>query len=434
VGSRVTRPGEFGRQRGRRGLGSCHLVKAVLRISGYRRLLAAYGLNELAWSVGALVLAVLVYRRTGSALEAASFFLCSQFLPALISPALVARLDRRAPRGVLTWLYGAQAAAFLAIAWAASRLPVVVVLALVVAAGTVALTARAIARATTVAVISPHGLLREGNAVTNSTFAVANTAGPVLGGALVLAGGTTVGLICGSVLFAVVALTLLGADALPGAAAEAEPGSGRVARALAYARRDPVIRGLLGLQATAILIFTISIPVELLYAQSSLHAGAGGYGALLSAWGAGAVAGSALYARWRRAPSRTLIAAASVLLAAGFLGMAVAPTLAFAVAGSALGGAGNGIEVVAARTTLQERVAPQMMALMMSLTESISQVMPGAGILLGGGIAALAGARIAFVVASAGAAAIALIALVVLPAADTPAAQAAASAIDATAC
>ncbi len=53
-------------------------MKQVLRLPAYRRLLAAYALNELAWSVGTLALSVLVYRRTGSALGSAVFFLYSR--------------------------------------------------------------------------------------------------------------------------------------------------------------------------------------------------------------------------------------------------------------------------------------------------------------------------------------------------------------------
>ena len=50
------------------------------------------------------------------------------------------------------------------------------------------------------------------------------------------------------------------------------------------------------------MFFTISVPVEVVLAQHTLHKGAGGYGALLAAWGAGAVLGSAVYARWHARP------------------------------------------------------------------------------------------------------------------------------------
>src|SRR5207302_6524562 len=70
-------------------------VRRVLGLPAYRRLLAAYTLNEVAYSIGSLALAVLVYNRTGSALAAAGYFLCAMFGPALVSPVVVARLDQR---------------------------------------------------------------------------------------------------------------------------------------------------------------------------------------------------------------------------------------------------------------------------------------------------------------------------------------------------
>jgi len=123
-------------------------VKPVLRIPVYRRLLAAYALNELAFAVGTVALALLVYRRTGSALGATAFFLASQFVPALISPLAVARLDNLPARAVLPLLHWLEAAIFLILAWVAtSHFSVVAVLALAFLDGTVALVARAITRA-----------------------------------------------------------------------------------------------------------------------------------------------------------------------------------------------------------------------------------------------------------------------------------------------
>ena len=89
-------------------------------------------------------------------------------------------------------------------------------------------------------------------------------------------------------------------------------------------------------------------------------------------------------------------------LGIGFVVMAVAPTLAVAVVGAALAGVGNGLEVVAARTALQEATEEGWMALMMSLNESMFQLVPGAGILLGGAITALASPRAALAVAGVG--------------------------------
>jgi MFS family permease len=78
--------------------------------------------------------------------------------------------------------------------------------------------------------------------------------------------------------------------------------------------------------------------------------------------------------------------------------------IAVAVAGSVIAGVGNGIESVAARTALQEEVEfePQWMALMMGFNESMFQLVPGLGILLGGAIAALAGPRATLAIGAAG--------------------------------
>ena len=107
-----------------------------------------------------------------------------------------------------------------------------------------------------------------------------------------------------------------------------------------------------------------------MFAQRSLHSGAGGYGALLTAWGGGAVVGSLVYARWRRVPNRTLIALGALSLGIGMLVMAAAPSLAVAIPGAALAGVANGLEAVAVKTALQEQVEQRWMALIMSLSES----------------------------------------------------------------
>jgi MFS family permease len=123
---------------------------------------------------------------------------------------------------------------------------------------------------------------------------------------------------------------------------------------------------------------------------------------MVSAWGAGAVAGAAIYARWRGRPNRELIVGGAACLGLGFAVMAAAPSLAVAIVGAALGGIGNGVESVAARTALQEEASEGWMAMMMSLYEALFQSVPGAGMLIGGGITAMGSPRTALAVAGAG--------------------------------
>ncbi len=389
-------------------------VRSVLKLPAYRRLLAAYTLTQLAWWVGTLTLAVLVYSRTGSAIGAAAFFLCAQFVPALISPALVARIDQKAVRRILPELYAFEAIAFVALVWVSKHFFLGTLLVIVAIDGVIALAGRALIRSTIVAVTSPAGLLREGNAFVNAAFSVCFFLGPALGAVVADARGTDAALMLAAAMFAIIAVVLATARGLPQGPPEPHPKSGRLRAAIKRAREMPPVRALLGLQAAALVFFTISVPVEVVFAEHTLHSGRGGYAALLSVWGAGTVVGSIVYARWRALPGRTMIVLGSTAMGIGLLLMAVAPSLALAICGAALAGTGNGVEAVAARTTLQEHVDPEWMAMIMSLNESVFQAMPGVGIVLGGAITALAGTRAALTLAGAGALIVAVAASMLL--------------------
>jgi predicted MFS family arabinose efflux permease len=336
------------------------------------------------------------------------------FVPALIGPAAIARLDRFAPRRVLPALYALEALAFGALALVAHRFDVAPVLVLALLDGIVAVAARAIARAAMVSALNPAGLLSEGNALTNTVFSLCFMLGPALGGLVVAARGTGAALVVNSALFAVIAATLATARRLPGAPPDPAPSAGRLRAAIAYVRDRPPIRSLLTLQAIGVAFYALSIPVEVVFAQHTLHTGAGGYGALLSAWGAGAVVGSAVYARWRMLPTRALIGLGAATLGSGFIVMAAAPTIAVATIGSALAGVGNGLDAVTFRTALQTRVEQRWMAMVMGFQESLVQAVPGIGIAAGGLIAALASPRVALAVAGAGGLAITAASWIVL--------------------
>ena len=378
-------------------------MKPVLRIPAYRRLVAAYTLNELAFMVSSVALTLLIYGRTGSAFGATAFFLCSQFVPALLSPMLVARLDHLPPRPTLPALFWLETLIFIVLAGLAGhRFTLVPVLALTLLNGVIAFAARSLVRAETVTVTSAKGLLREGNALANAGFSAAFLIGPGLGGAVVAAGGTSEALLGIAVLFGVIGLTLATAHDLPEPSPARASARGRVRAAVAYVRERPTLRAVMLVQSSGILFFTISVPVEVVFVRHSLGASPAGYGLLVSAWGAGAMAGAAIYARYNRLPSRVLMALGAGSLGLGFLVMAAAPTLTVAIVGGALAGVGNGVESVAGRTAVQELTETSLMALMMSLQESLFQSVPGVGILIGGTITALGSPRAAFVVAGVG--------------------------------
>jgi ENTS family enterobactin (siderophore) exporter len=299
-------------------------------------------------------------------------------------------------------LYATEAVLFAGLAWIASSFSLVPVLALTVADGLIAITARSLGRAATVSVTSSAGLLREGNALANTMYCTSFLAGPAVGGVVIAAGSVSTALLVCAGAFAAVSVALSTATGLPGAAPHGEEKRRRLRAAFAYANEHRMVRALFALQAVAIAFFTISMPVEVVYAQRSLHAGAAGYGVLMSSWGAGAVAGSTMFMRWRTLSIRLLITAGAALLGLGFLILTIAPVLAIAVIGTGLAGVGNGIYMVSARTAMQEIVEESWMALMMSFNESMSMLVPGLGIVIGGTVTALSSPRAAWATAACG--------------------------------
>ena len=104
----------------------------------------------------------------------------------------------------------------------------------------------------------------------------------------------------------------------------------------------------------------------------------------------------------RRASLPLLLLFSTLAIAAGYLGMAAAPTLAVACAASVLGGTGNGVQWVAMVSAVQELTTASMQARVISVLESISSAMPAIGFVLGGLIATVYSPRATFAFAGIG--------------------------------
>jgi MFS family permease len=126
------------------------------------------------------------------------------------------------------------------------------------------------------------------------------------------------------------------------------------------------------------------------------------------------VLGGILFAGVRRAPLSYLLLWGTLAVGGGYLGIAVAPTLAAACAASVLGGAGNGVQWVSAISAVQELTVEAMQARVMSVLESIGAAMPGVGFAVGGLIATVASPRATFLVAGVGVFAIVAVAAPIL--------------------
>lgn len=381
-------------------------LKAPLRRPAFRRLALSYAVNEMGDWLGIVALSVLVFDQTGSALATALLFIGTGFLPALLTPFTVARLEHPPPRFVLPTIYAGEAAAFGALALLAGHFSLIGVVAAATVDGALALTARTLTRSVSAAMLEPEGELRAGNAVLNIAFTGGAALGPAIAGAVVAGLGVQSALLLDAISFYAIACILLTARPLPHV--EPEPGQLReqVRAGLGYIRNHVTLRRLLVAQSAALVFFSAVIPIEVIYAKETLGAGDTGYGVMLGSWGAGMVLGSVVFATARRAPLPLLLFFSTIAIGAGYLGMAAAQTLAVACAASVLGGAGNGIQWVAVVSAVQELTTMRMQARVLGTLESAASATPGIGYLLGGAVASAWSPRATFLMAGAGVVAI----------------------------
>lgn len=380
-----------------------------LRRPLFRRLAASYTVNELGDWMGIIALSVLVFDQTDSALATAALFLGTRFLPALFAPVLVAHAERPAPRFALPVIYCGEAAVFGALAVLAGHFSLAAVVALAAIDGALALAGRALTRAVVATSLEPTGELRAGNAVLNVAFTGGAAIGPAVAGLVVAGFGVQSALLLDAVSFYAVAWILFTAGSMPHADPEEGRMRDRVRAGIDYIRGETALRRILTAQGIAFVFFAGVLPVEVVYVKESLGSSDTGYGLMLAAWGVGMVLGSLIFARIRETSLAGQLFFSTLAIGVAYLGLAASPTLAFACAASVVGGAGNGIQWVAAISAVQELTAESMQARVMSVLESIGAAMPGIGFILGGVIAALVSPRMTFLAAGCGVIAIVVV-------------------------
>ena len=378
-------------------------VIAPLRLPGFPYLVAAYTVNELGNWLGEIALAVVVFDQTGSPLATAALFIGMHFAPAFLSQGLVARFEPAGTKLMLPLLYLGEAATFCALAFTVSNFSLVLVLGLAVLDGTLAIAARAFTRASSAAILTPAGQLREGNAAINLGFTAAAAAGPALGGLVVAGVGAKAALLGDAASFVIIAAMLALARSLPQVKSQAERTGVRLRAGLRYVRERAVLARLFVAEAIVLVFFTVVIPIEIVYAKETLGAGDAGYGALLSSWGIGMVAGSLVFsAVGHRVSLKPLLLVSTLGIGLSYLGMAGAGTLLLACLAASVGGLGNGVQFVSVISAIQELTEADYQARVSGLLAAIEKAMPGVGFLLGGVIAELVSPRASFLTAGLG--------------------------------
>jgi MFS transporter len=376
-------------------------MRSAARIPRLRSLLGAYAVNGLGDWLGEIALSLVLLRLTGSVLAVTALWLLGRFAPALVAPALVARL-RRSPRAsaALPLLLAGEGLLFALTAAAWPVMPPTVILAIALADGVLALAARSLLKAAAATASRPAGLQREAVQAIITMFALTTTIGPLLGGIVTSTLGPSMAL-------AVDAASFAAASALvrnPGGAAtndSLDPESS-VRRALAHLRGHALLARLCLIEGIAAAAFSMILPIEVAYVTQTLGGSATEAGLVLGAWGLGAVAGSGCLRALRRAPLPLLLCAALAVMAISYAGMGVAVGIPMVACFSLLGGLGNGIEPFAFTACVQEHTPVALQAEVTAVIEALQTAAPGIGFVAGGALATLASPRAAYLVAAVG--------------------------------
>jgi MFS family permease len=245
-------------------------------------------------------------------------------------------------------------------------------------------------------------LLREGNAILNLGLMFATAAGPALGGAAVAWKGPSTALLIDAATFVVTAAITATAHGLRLETDHDAGFKGRVRAGIEVLRDYSAVRRLLVAIAFVFLLGSIPIPIEVVFAKQTLHAGDRGYGFLLGAWGLGMIVGGAAFAAGPQVRLMRVLGAGTALTVVAYTGLAISPSLAVACAFSACGGTGNGAAWIAAVTAVQERIPISTQGAIMAVLEGIIQLMPAIGFIVGGAITAATSPREAYAVSAVG--------------------------------
>ncbi|MHB1526772.1 MAG: MFS transporter [Candidatus Dormibacteria bacterium] len=236
--------------------------------------------------------------------------------------------------------------------------------------------------------------LQAGNGLASSGTQLATLVGPAIGGVLVALLGPSPAFALDAMSFVVSAVTLSGVRAVerlglapaggPAALTLFAEESETVPRTVAAtvtdrSSRPPTLRRLVASERVLQIMLLVTVAANLgsggmsevalpALAHGPLHAGAGGYGGLIAAFGAGALLGTLAASQARRARRPAIIGSIAFLAEAGFL--ASVPYLGgtFA-AGAALVGFGvlNGLGNVVMITAFQRWVPKELMGRVMGL-------------------------------------------------------------------
>lgn len=353
-------------------------------------LIAAVGVSALGDFLVWIPLTLHLERTTGSGLAVAGLMICLWAPAVLLAPVAGLLADRIETRKLLVAGSILQAAVAASLALVLDSVAATLALTALLGTG-IAITQPA--EFTLVPAVARGQDLRAVNGAVESARYAGMTAGPVLGGLLAAAGGTSIALVVNAATFAFVAAAaaLLRTRRPPVAGTHARASASDGVRHLF---RDRTLALALSVVLVSLLFMSAAITAEVFFLKGDLGVGDALYGVLFSSWTVGMVAGALVVTR--RVPSRAV--AAVVLLAVAVQGIGLALPTAWVAAGFVaaawfVGGAAHGVKNTLVRTLIQERVPADLHGRAFAAYNGLRNGAELAALASGGALVALLGAR-----------------------------------------
>jgi len=372
----------------------------------FRALWAAVGLSYAGSGAATTALTLYVQQTRGTGTAVAAFLIASQ-LPRLLGPLAGGIADRTDLRLVMIGCDVGQAVVFAAIA----TLPSFGVLIALTAVATVLQTSYNPARTALVPNLVEEDELITANALLGTATNLYVAVGPLVGGLLFAAVGPTAALLVNAVTFlGSAALTAIVPSTPPPEETEHEPLLAATMTAGRFIWGNPVMRAV-AISICLLLCFLSVDNVALVFlVRDTLGGSAFAYGLIEAVFGIGMLAGSFWIlggrgAHWAATRLYVFSCGLSSIASAGSAG---APNLGVLAPAQAISGSGNGIEIVASETIIQQQVPRGLIGRVYGFTSSATSLGLGVAMAFGGLLVDATSPRTAFLIAAAGGLAVTL--------------------------
>jgi MFS family permease len=366
----------------------------------FRALWGAVALSYIGSGAANTALTLYVQQSRGTGTAVAVFMIASQ-APRLLGPLAGGVADRVDLRTLMLGCDLGQAILYALVA----TLPSFGLLIALVALATVLQTSYGPARTAIVPnLVEPEELI-PANALLGTATNLYVAIGPLVGGLLFAAVGASGGLLINAATFLGSALLTRALPPTP-PPEDAEPESlvGSAATGARFVWSDKVLRALAVTMFLLLAFIAVDNVALVFLVRETLGASAVAYGVIEAVFGLGMILGTVWILRGRGGTwlATRLYVFACSLSVFGSFGGAVAPSVGVLAPFEAIAGAGNGIEVVAMETIIQQRVPRGMIGRVYGFISSATSLGLGVSMGLGGVIVDATSPRVAFLIASIG--------------------------------